>query len=85
MVLQWLAATMERMRPLLVVNPRADRAFVELANRLTDDGAMSTGALERSLRRQYPNAVVRERVLSDEQIVTWYVYREGRWVANPSS
>jgi len=72
------------MRPLLVVNPRADRAFVELANRLIDDGATSTEALERSLRGQYPNAVVRERVLSDEQTITWYVYREGRWVASTS-
>ena len=73
---------MEQMRPLLVVNPRADRAFVELAHRLIDDGADSTDALEVGLRHQHPNAVVRERALSDEQSVTWYVYREGRWVAN---
>jgi hypothetical protein len=72
------------MRPLLVVNPRADRVFVELANRLIDDGAMTTDALEQSLRSRYPNAVVRERVLSDEQTVTWYVYREGRWIESAS-
>ena len=74
---------MSAMPPLLVVNPRADRAFVELANRLVNEGVDGPEALELSLRSRYPNAVVRERVLSDEQMVTWYVYREGRWVASP--
>jgi hypothetical protein len=66
--------------PVLVVNPRSDEAFDDLANRLTANGAHTPAALERGLRERYPNAVVRERSLSSEPIITWYVYREGVWV-----
>jgi hypothetical protein len=70
------------MRPILVVNPRADREFVDLANRLVEDGIDSPEALESNLRDRYPLAVVRQRVLNAESTRTWYVYREGRWIAS---
>jgi plasmid replication initiation protein len=67
-------------RPLLVVNPRSDADFNDLAHRLAANGAHTPAALERELRDRYPKAVVRERSLSSESITTWYVYREGAWV-----
>ena len=70
------------MRAVLVVNPRADREFDEFAERHAADGADTPAALERALRTRYPKARVRERTLSSEPIVTWYVYREGTWVPN---
>lgn len=67
-------------RPILVINPRSDATFNDLAQRLAADGAVTPEALERELRHHYPSAVVRERSLSSEPITTWYVYREGAWV-----
>jgi hypothetical protein len=66
-------------RPLLIVNPRSDAEFSDLAHQLAADGADSPAILERELRAHYPRAVVRERNLSNEPITTWYVYREGTW------
>jgi hypothetical protein len=68
------------MRPILVVNPRTDREFVDLANRLVEDGIDDPGELESNLRRRYPLVVVRQRLLSAESTRTWYVYREGQWI-----
>ena len=68
------------MRPILMINPRSDGAFADLAEQLVTDGLTKATELEASLRKLYPHAVVRERVISDEQVVTWYVYREGRWI-----
>lgn len=65
-----------------MVNPRADQGFTELENRLVDGGSGSPEALQRALRPQYPDAIVRRRLLSEELYVTWYVYREGRWVSS---
>ena len=67
-------------RPILMVNPRSDEEFTALAEQLVRGGAERAGELETRLRERYRLAVVRERVLSDEQVVTWYVYREGRWI-----
>jgi hypothetical protein len=72
-----------RVRPILVVNPRSDPEFVDVANRLVDEGIEQSEDLERALRAQYPSVVVRERLLDQEPLVTWYVYREGSWT--PSS
>jgi hypothetical protein len=72
-------------RPILVVNPRSDDAFVELADRLAANGADTPATLQRKLREHYPEAVVRERSLSSESLVTWYVYREGTWVPTDST
>ncbi len=66
-------------RPVLVINPRSDATFNHLANGLAADEAHTPAELERALRKQYPRAVVRERNLSNEPILTWYVYREGVW------
>jgi len=68
------------MKAILIVNPRSDLAFAELAERLAADGAQTPADLQRELRRHYPGAVVRERSLSAEPIVTWYVYRESTWL-----
>jgi len=67
--------------PVLIANPRSDAAFAELANARAANGAQTPGALERELRTHYPKAVVRERSLSSEAVVTWYVYRDGTWTA----
>jgi hypothetical protein len=70
------------MRPLLIINPRSDGAFVELADRLVRAALSRPEELEARLRERYPHAAVRERTLSGEPVVTWYVYREGRWTEN---
>lgn len=70
------------MRPNLVVNPRVDEEFAEFAHALAGNGADTAPKLEAELRKRYPKAGVRERTLSSEPIVTWYVYREGSWVPN---
>ena len=69
-------------RPILVVNPADDDVFGQFAEVLVEDGASSTGELERRLRPTYSKAVVHARELSSEPFVIWYVYRDGRWV-NP--
>lgn len=71
-------------RPILVLNPADDRAFVEFAQVLVSYGVSSTGELERRLRPLYASAVVHARELSSEPFVVWYVYRDGRWV-NPQT
>ena len=68
------------MRPILVLNPRHDLAFVQAAEALVEGGTGSPGELEAALRRDFPRVVVRPRDLSDERLVMWYVYREGHWV-----
>jgi hypothetical protein len=72
------------LRPVLIVNPRADLAFHEaVVAAVTDDQAPED--LQRLLRDRYPSAVVRPRSLSDERVVVWYVYREGRWIPDGPS
>ena len=70
------------MRPFLVVNPRADRGFADLANRLLDAGQDTPEALESALRSTHVFARVRRRLLSAEPFVTWYVYRDGVWIGD---
>lgn len=67
------------MRPVLIVNPRSDVRFVQLAAQLTDEIATQPGDLEAGLRSEFPNAIVRRRELSSEPTEVWYVYRDGRW------
>jgi hypothetical protein len=69
-------------RPALVLNPSGDRAFSELAHRLLDEGVRAPDELEHRLREQHPFAVVRPRELQGEPAETWYVYRDGRWIAS---
>lgn len=72
----------ERAKPLpvLVLNPRHDRAFVNAATTLLGHDAPSPEALQNGLRQTYPDAVVRARELSGEAVVVWYVFREGHWI-----
>ena len=67
-------------RPLLILNPRHDEAFVSLAERVVAEGEPSPVTLETQLREKYPKAIVRVRDLSSEAGLVWYVYRDGRWV-----
>jgi hypothetical protein len=66
------------MRPVLVVNPRSDESFVNLAEDLVGE-ADSPAELQAALRKTYPRTVVRQRVLAGEPTAVWYVYREGSW------
>ena len=72
------------MRPVLVINPRTDHVFANLAERITRDGVQNAHALEEALRKAYPRTVVRERGLAQEA-TTWYVYREGTWVPSDNA
>ena len=65
----------------LVVNPRDDSPFVDLAERLVADGVRSPDELQDRLRREYPDTVVRARELDGEAFTIWYVYRDGHWVS----
>ena len=68
------------MRPILLVNPRTDLAFAELAREAMGTRPEADPAvLESRLREQYPNATVHVRALSNEPTVVWYVYRDGHW------
>jgi hypothetical protein len=75
-----MTATSES-RPLLVLNPPDDADFRSLARDLVEAGARTPDSLERRLRERHPAAIVRPRELAGEQAETWYVYRDGRWVA----
>ncbi len=66
-------------RPVIVLNPRSDVAFVAFAEECVKAGADRPMALQEQLRERYPRAVVRERNLHGEA-PTWYVYREGAWI-----
>jgi hypothetical protein len=65
--------------PILILNPRYDAGFVDLATRLVAAGAGTPEALESALRDRYPDAVVRRRQLSEESGLISYVYRDGSW------
>jgi hypothetical protein len=65
--------------PFLVTNPASDSEFRAVVHRLVTAGADRPEVLQRLLRDLYPLAVVRVRAISGEQVVTWYVYRDGRW------
>lgn len=69
-------------RPIVIPNPRLDAEFRYAIERELDDGVAEPAELERRLRLAYPKAVVRARDLAGERLEIWYVYREGRWVAD---
>ena len=74
------AGRAERPPPLIVANPAADVTFRRRINRAITAGLRWPGELQRALRSDYPQAVVRRRELADEELEVWYVYREGRWI-----
>jgi len=65
-------------RPLLLLNPLSDTAFVAFAQQCAVD-AVAPEDLQARLRTKYAAAVVRLRSIEGEQIAVWYVYRDGRW------
>jgi hypothetical protein len=71
--------------PILVTNPVDDEVFGRFARMLVEDGVTTVGELEGRLRVVYPDVVVHARELAGEQLVVWYVYREGRWVRSRTS
>jgi TorA maturation chaperone TorD len=68
-------------RPVLVVNPATDWRLVDLAVELTSDERCTPAALQTALRAEYPDLVVHRRELSGEPYESWYVYRDGHWIA----
>jgi hypothetical protein len=67
------------MAVVLILNPRHDETFAQLAHELAADGTRTPAALQAALREQYPSASVRPRLLAGESEVVWYVYRDGHW------
>jgi len=68
------------LRPTLLVNPRTDTEFAALSREFHDaSSGDDPAALERQLRKRYPNATVHVRVLANEPTVVWYLYRDGHW------
>jgi hypothetical protein len=73
------------LRPILVVNPRTDPAFLAFV-RQEIDGLPDTDpmSLQTRLRERHPAATVHVRLLSSEPSTVWYVYRDGRWMPSPT-
>ncbi|MEA2678040.1 MAG: hypothetical protein QOJ81_2181 [Chloroflexota bacterium] len=65
----------------IVRNPASDREFERVVAELVQGALQDPRELEARLRERYPRAVVRPRLLAGETTATWYVYREGHWVA----
>ena len=68
-------------RPTLVINPRSDPAFAQLAESLVREGHTTPEGLQAALRSQYPSAIVRARGLEGERAIVFYVYRDGHWTS----
>jgi len=71
-------------RPILILNPRQDPAFVRRVRAIEAAGLERPDDLVEALRSDYPDIVVRPRELSSEPAVVWYVYRDGRWTSEGS-
>lgn len=69
-------------RPHLFINPSTDVAFVAYVDTVYAGTAEKPEALQRKLREQYPDVVVRPSTLDSEPTMTWYVYRDGHWVSS---
>jgi hypothetical protein len=68
-------------RVTIVRNPASDREFARAIDEALAGGASAPEALEARLKQRYPHVLVRARDLESEPALTWYVYREGHWVA----
>jgi hypothetical protein len=67
------------LRPVLVVNPRTDAAFVAFVHEQVDGlREVDPLSLQSRLRERHPAATVHARLLSSEPTTVWYVYRDGR-------
>ena len=69
--------------PRLVCLPSADTGFADAVQTIfaTNAEVDSAADFEDLLREYFPAVRVRERLISDERISTWYVYRDGRYPA----
>jgi hypothetical protein len=65
----------------IIRNPASDREFAHAVDEALVAGVTDPAALESRLRDRYPRVLVRARDLESEPALTWYVYREGHWVA----
>lgn len=65
----------------VITIPSTDTAFRSLVERIVVDAGAVPVELEGRLRRIFPRVIVRERKLSGEPR-TWYVYRDGGWLAS---
>jgi len=63
---------------VLVTIPTVDRDFEAYVRETYVEGS-TVDTFQDLLRRRYPLAVVRMRVVSDELFTVWYVYRDGGW------
>ncbi len=68
-------------RAEVIANPAADEVFVGTVRRLAH-GESDPETFERRLRRHYPNARVRQSVISGSDGERWYVYRDGAWIGD---
>jgi hypothetical protein len=66
---------------VLVTIPTADRDFEAYVRETYVEGS-TADTFQEQLRRRYPLAAVRMRVVSDELFTVWYVYRDGGWRPN---
>jgi hypothetical protein len=83
LAIEWAGSSWSRpgrTHPLIVANPTSDDAFRERIDRHLATGVARPSDLEALLRVHHPQAVVRRRELTDEEIEIWYVYRDGHWI-----
>jgi hypothetical protein len=66
----------------IVRNPAGDADFERAIGDIVSAGVREPADAQSRLRERYPRAVVRARALSGESTPIWYVYREGRWIAD---
>ena len=66
---------------VLVTIPTVDRDFEAYVRETYVEGS-TADTFQEQLRRRYPLAAVRMRVVSDELFTVWYVYRDGGWRPN---
>ncbi len=78
---RWRRSTAEDpgARPVIFANPLSDGEFVAFVDVCVEQ-ASSPRRLQDALRRRYPGAIVRPRVLDGESISVWYAYRDGKWI-----
>jgi hypothetical protein len=71
-------------RPNLFVNPLSDVEFAQRSADFVTGGTNKPEDLADQLRPAYPNVVARMREISGEA-ESWYVYRDGHWVDEPTT
>lgn len=63
----------------LLTNPADDHEFRRAALAALRPN-ISPYALALALRAAYPTVVIHRRLLANEPVTVWYVYRDGHWV-----